>query len=209
MQYPASLRTSVLDGDVVPARHVADPFHLPRRAHDLLEVGEVLDLDQHRTVRLPVDRLELHRANVGAGGADGGGDVGIEAASVVPLELEADEESLPFPLLPLDLEPALRLVLEEQQVGAVRAVDAHAAPTRHVARHAVPGNGLAALGVADHEPVNALDAHAAGDAPDAIDQTLDDVRLRRLLVRGVDVRKERLEHARDIDVPLPQRGVEV
>ena len=88
------------------------------------------------------------------------GDVGVEAAAVVPLEREAHDEALPLRLLPVDLEPALGLVREEQQVRAVGAVDAHPAPARDVADDRVARHRLAALGVADHQPVDALDAHA-------------------------------------------------
>ena len=46
-----------------------------------------------------------------------GGDVGVQAAAVVALEREPHEEALALRLLPVDLEPALRLVREESRFG--------------------------------------------------------------------------------------------
>src|SRR5689334_4084374 len=74
-------------------RHLGDPLHLPRRLNDFLEVGEVLDLDEHRAVGPAVSAPEVHALDVGAGRAHGGGDVGVETATVVALEREADDES--------------------------------------------------------------------------------------------------------------------
>ena len=111
------------------------------------------------------------------GSRDRGGDVGVQAAPVVPLERETHDEPLALRLLPVDLEPALRLVRQEQQVRTVGAVDAHAAAARHVAGHRIARHRLAALGVADHQPVDALDLHALR-AAHALDQPLDERRLR-------------------------------
>jgi hypothetical protein len=57
------------------------------------------------------------------------------------------------------------------------------APARHVAHHRVAGHRLAALGVAHHEPVGALDAHALAVPAHAVDEPLERVRRLRLLGR--------------------------
>src|SRR5215213_8613111 len=123
----------LLARDPLPPRHLGDPLHPPRGLHDLLEVRQVLDLHEDRPRHAAVHRVELHALDVRPGGADRRGDVGVEAAAVVAVELEAHHEALPLLLLPVDLEPPLRLVRQEQQVRAVRPVDAHPAPARHVA----------------------------------------------------------------------------
>ena len=115
------------------------------------------------------------------GVARGGGDVGVEAAAIVALERESHEEPLAVRLLPVDLEAALGLVREEEQIRTVRAMDAHAAPARHVAGDRIARHRLTTLRVAHHQAVHALDAHALR-AAHAVDEPLDERRLRRLLL---------------------------
>src|ERR1044071_6711026 len=103
----------------LPRGDFGDPFHLPGRADDLLQVGEVFDLDEHGADRLFIDALEVHALDVGAGRAHRAGDVGIEAAAVAALEREADEETLALRLLPVDLQAALRLVRQAPHARTV------------------------------------------------------------------------------------------
>ncbi len=115
------------------ARHLGHTFHLARGLHDLLEMRQVLHLDERRAGDAAVHRVQLHALDVGPRGADGRGEVGVQAAPIVGFEGQADREPLAFRLLPVDLQPALGLVRQEQQVGTVAAVDADAATARDVA----------------------------------------------------------------------------
>src|SRR6185437_7906118 len=103
---------------------------------------------------------ELHALDVGARVGHGFGDVGVETSTIGRLEGQPNEEELAIHFLPIDVQTSLGLVRQEQDVGAVGAVDAYSAAARHVADHRITGYGLAALGVAHHEAVHALDAHA-------------------------------------------------
>ena len=114
------------------------------------------------------------------------GDVGVETAAIVALEREANDEPLALRFLPVDLEPPLRLVREQQQVRTIRAMDAHAAPARHVADDRIAGHRLTTLRVPHHQPVDALDANALRRPRTRSTSRSNDVRLRRL--RSVDVR---------------------
>src|SRR5687767_12561002 len=51
---------SLFPGEVLAAGYLGDAFHAPRRLHDLLQVRQVLDFDEHRAGRPAVDRPELH-----------------------------------------------------------------------------------------------------------------------------------------------------
>ena len=129
-----------------------------------------------------------------------------KSAPVVALERQAHDEPLTLRLLPVDLEAALRLVREQQQIGTVRAVNADAAPARHVADDRIAGHRLATLRVANHQPVDALNANALR-AAHAVDESLEDVGLRRLAFLGVGI--EMLDRERDVDVALADRRQQV
>ena len=167
---------------------------------------QVLDLHQDRASRLPVGALEFHPADIRPGVGDRRGDVRVETPPVVPLEREPHEKPLARRALPVDLEPALGLMCEEQQVGTVRPVNAHAASTRDVSRDRIARHGLAALRVADHEPVHALNLHALR-AADAIDEALHERRLRSLSFRRI--REEMPDREADAHVALPDGRVQL
>src|SRR5687767_3359815 len=163
----------LLSGQVLPPGDLRDAFHPPRRLHDLLEVGEVLDFHEDGACGPAVDRAQLHAPNIGAGSTHGGRDVGVQPPPIRALERQADDEALPLHLLPVDVQPPLRLMAEHEEIGAVGAVDADAAPPGHVAGHRIAGDRLAALGIAHHEPVDPLDAHPLRSAPHPVDEPLE------------------------------------
>src|SRR5687768_9284865 len=103
-------RGLLLGDDALPARDLGDPLHAPGGLHDLLQVGEVLHLHEHRPARPPVHRPELHAADVRPRGAHRRRDVRVEAAAVVALQRQAHDEALPLHLLPVDVVVSLRLV---------------------------------------------------------------------------------------------------
>src|SRR5688572_11837269 len=78
-------RSVLADVEALATGDLGDPLHPPSRPDDLLQVGEVLDLDDDRTGGPPVDRLQVHVADVGPRPGDGAGDVRVEPAPVVPL----------------------------------------------------------------------------------------------------------------------------
>jgi len=103
--------------ELLAAGDARDALHPARGLHDPLEVREVLDLHQRGAGDATVDRPQLERLDVGPRRADRRREIGVEPLPVLPLDREADEEALPRGLLPVDLEPPLRLVDEEEQVG--------------------------------------------------------------------------------------------
>src|SRR5205085_2607206 len=106
-------------------------------------------------------RLELHALDARAAFRDRRGDIGVEPAPIRALERQAHEKELTFLLLPVDVETPLRLFREQQHVRTVRAMDAHAAAPRDIADYGIARHWLTTLGVAHHEPIDALDAHTA------------------------------------------------
>src|SRR5690242_6012019 len=167
-------------------------------------MGQVFDLHQHGARDLAVRAAEVHALDIGTRRADGGSDVGIEAAPVVSLERESDEEPLALRLLPIDFEPPLRLVCEEQEIWAIASMDAHAPTAGDISDDRVSWHWLAALGVANHQPVHPLDSHTLR-APHAIDEPLQRARLRRV-GSGIEIRMEELENLKDVDVALTDGG---
>src|SRR5690606_40372401 len=152
--------------EVLPPLDGAHAGDAPDRPHDLLEVGQVLDFDDEGAGHPAFDGLDLRRADVGPGVRDRRRDLGEEAAAVVALDDEADEEAVARLGLPLDLDPPLRVVAQVEDVGAVGAMDRDPAAAGDVADDAVAGDRLAALGVPHHQVVEPLDADAAAAAPD-------------------------------------------
>src|SRR6185312_8149078 len=141
---------------MLPPRDLHDAFHLARGLHDFLEVGEVLDLDEGGSRHATIDGAEVHALDVGPGRAHGGGDVGVQAAPVVGDHRQTDSEALTFHFLPIDLQAALGLVRQDQEVGTVTPVNAHTAAPRHVADDRIAGYRLTALRIPHHEPVGPL-----------------------------------------------------
>ena len=82
------------------------------------------------------------------------------------------------------------------------------APTlRHVAHDRIAGHRLAALRVADHQSVDALDLDAAAE-PDSIDDAAEDGRLGLLDLVAGEVGIERADHLPDGDVAPAHRDLE-
>ena len=83
-------------------------------------------------------------------------------------------------------------------------MDAHAAAARDVADHRVARHRLAALGVAHHQPVDALDAHALRRAAHAIDEPLERPSASAALRRSSDVRdRARFSTCATLTSPCP------
>src|SRR6185503_17496351 len=106
-------------------------------------------------------------------------------------------------LLPIDLEPALGFMRQQQEIRTVRTVNAHTTAACHIPDHGIARHRLTALRVAHHQSVDALNANALGRARDAVDEALEDVRLGRLPRFELGI--EMLERERDVDVALADR----
>ena len=167
---------------------------------------EVLDLDEQRadTPRRPRSAARA-LPDVGPRLRSRPRRVGVEAAPVVPLEREAHHEALALRLLPVDLEPALRLVREQQQVRDSRrggcSRRARASRSRPPGRPAPAGSTARSAPSARRRPgcgrpstCRARDRRAARSR-----------RLRRLRVFGVELGIERLSTSVTLHVALPDR----
>src|SRR3954462_13897969 len=80
--------------------------------------------------------------------------------SVPGVDLHLDLERLLVVALPLHRDEALWVLAQRDRVGAVVAVDGDAAPERDVADDRVARHRPTALGQAQHDVVDALDADA-------------------------------------------------
>src|SRR5262245_24598472 len=82
-------------------------------------------------------------------------------------------------------------------------MDPHPAPTRHIADDGITRHRLTTLGVAHHQPIDALNAYALRRARDRVDEALEHTRLRRLA--RFYLGEEVLDRERDVDVALADR----
>ena len=167
-------------------------------------MGEVLHLHQRCARHTSIGGPQFERANVRAGFAHGLGEIGIQAASVGRLNGQSNHKPLTLALLPVDVEPSLRLVREEEEVWTVPAVDTHTAPPRDVADHLVARYRLAALRVAHHQAVDTLNTNPLRRARPfhAVEQPLQRAWLERGLVFLVDVRIHGAQYLRDVHIAL-------
>src|SRR4051812_5609764 len=83
-------------------------------------------------------------------------------------------------------------------------MDADSATPRYIPHNRVAGYRLTTLGVADHHPIHALDAHTLGRAPDLVDEPVERAGLRRL-DSPVSVRIELLQYLSDVHIALADR----
>lgn len=104
--------------------HALHPAH---GLHDLLEVWQVVDLDKHVSEDRTIPRVDVGGLDVGARRAHRLHEVGVEAAAVVPGDIEPHHEGLATGLMPVDLHPAI-IGGEREQVGAVGAMDGNPRP---------------------------------------------------------------------------------
>src|SRR5687768_2293940 len=157
-------------------------LHAPRRFQNFFQVGKIADFDRKLTDDVPVGAVELETPDVRAGRRNSGGEIGIQAAPVGGLERQPHHKLLALQLLPVDLEPALRLLYEHEQVGTIGAMNADTAPSRYIPHNLVSGHGLTALGVAHHHPVDALDPYTFRRPTHAVDEPVQRARLGDLRV---------------------------
>src|SRR5258706_9565700 len=141
---------------------------------------KVADLDRELTDDVPVRAVELEASDIGSRRRNGGGEVGVESAAVGCLERQANHELLSLELLPVDLEPALRLLNEHEKVRTIRAVNANASSPCYIPHNRVPGYRLTTLRVPNHQPIDALNADALRRAANTIHEPI-----QRTLFRSV------------------------
>src|SRR3954447_12067288 len=158
-----SLPPPAAAGSAGTGRHavgVEDAVDVAQAVHGLLEALRVGDLDDE-----PV--LDHRRRDDAAGLDDVAARLGerprevLEQAVAVPgVDLQLHLERLLVVALPVDADEALRVLAQRGGVRAVVAVDRDAAPERDVADDRVARHRPAALGQAQHDVVDALDADA-------------------------------------------------
>src|SRR5438105_2175401 len=152
--------------------------------------------------------MQLETPDVGASRRNGGGEVGVKSAAIRRLERQTHHELFAFQLLPVDLEPPLRLLNQHQQVRTVRAVNANSPASGYIPHNRIAGYGLTTLGVAYHQPIDALDADSLRRATDFVDEPIEGAGLWRLAFT-VALRIQLPQHLRDVHVALANRRDEV
>src|SRR5882757_2209865 len=105
-------------------------------------MSEVADFDRELADDVPVRAVQLEASDIGSRRRDGGGEVGVESATVGCLERQANHELLSLELLPVDLEPALRLLNEHEEVRTIRTVNANASSPCYIPHNRVAGYWL-------------------------------------------------------------------
>ena len=137
------------------------------------EVGQVLHLDERRAGHPPINGLQLHALDVGAGGTHGCREIGVQAAAIVGLNVSRTVNRSPSISCQSISRRRSGSCARNEQVGAVAPIDADAPSARHVAHDRVAGHRLTTLRVANHQTVGALNPDAFGPTPEPVDQPLD------------------------------------
>src|SRR3954471_23012072 len=191
---------------------VEDAVDVAQAADGLLEALRVGDLDDEAVLdhRRGDDAPRLD--DVAARLGERPREVLEQPVAVPGVDLELDLERLLVLALPVDADEALRVLAQGGGVRAVVAVDRDAAPERDVADDRVARHRAAALGEAQHDVVDALDADAVGVARPGRLAALAprrDERLDRLLLRlGRLALLEALHHLVDDDLRRDLRAAE-
>ena len=94
-------------------------------------------------------RAAFQRADIGAGTADDGGDIGKQAGAILGADEEFDGEGSGIFAAPLDGDAALGLIEQVLDVGTRAGVNGDASAAGDVADDVVPGNRIAAFGPKD------------------------------------------------------------
>src|SRR6185437_1385005 len=204
----SAANSATLFSRLLAPRHFCDTLYTPNCAQRLAEMWKILDLDLDHAEHARILAAKLEAADIGLGLADGGCDVRVQTATVRCLDGEPHQEPFALHLLPVDFEPALRLVIQQHEIGTVSAVNAHAASARYVARDRITGHRLTALRVPNEQTVGALDSDTAAGPTNAIDQSLQSIRARRLEL-GIDFGVQAPNHVATAQLALPNGADEV
>ena len=166
---------------------------------------EIAHFDCQLADHVSVRAVQLEAPDVGPRRGDRSREVRVEPTAVGGFERQTHHEFLTFQLLPIYLEATLGLLNQHQQVGTIRAMDAHPPAPSYIPHNRVAGYGLTTLGVADHHAVDALDADPLGGAADFVHQPVERAGLRRLW-RAVGLGIKLLQYLRHVDVALTDRS---
>ena len=139
---------------------------------------------------------------------DGLHEIGIEAPPVFTGHPEADDEQLALHALPVDIHSAVGVARHREKVRTVRPVDRYAATLGNVPHDGITWYGLAALGVAHHQAVHTVDAHASPQ-PNPVEHASEHRWLRRLELFIVPFGKERSHDLSDGHVTAAKYLVQI
>src|SRR5690348_1432177 len=103
-------------GESLLTRHLGDALHAPRSFEDFLKMRAILDLDSKRPCHVAICRRKLERPDVGVSSRDCGCEIRIQSTAIGRIQYESNDEALTLELLPVDVEPPLRLEIEHQKV---------------------------------------------------------------------------------------------
>src|SRR5213078_4388526 len=101
-----------ITGQSLSPRDFGHAFHASGCFENLLKVCKVADFHGELPDHVAIGAMQLEASDIGARRRDGGGEVGVESAAVRRFERQTHHEFLTFQLLPVNLEPALRLLNE-------------------------------------------------------------------------------------------------
>src|SRR5207253_1344078 len=99
-------------GQALASRDLGHAFNASGCFQNFLKVCKVANFDSELTDHVAIGAMQLEASDIGARRRNGGGEVGVEPAAVCRLERQTHHEFFALQLLPVDLEPALRLVHE-------------------------------------------------------------------------------------------------
>src|SRR6185369_13864411 len=134
-------------------------LHLAEAAQHTVQRVDAVDHHLERVERPLVDRPDLRAGDVDARGCDRAAHRGEEAGRVDAAHLDLHRTEVAGRVVPLDLDPALRIAFHHTQ--AVDGVDGDAAAAGDEADDALARQRIAAAAEAHHHVVDAAHAHAA------------------------------------------------
>src|SRR5665213_87781 len=150
---------------------------------------KVLNLNLDNSEDTSVLALEFKTPNIRLRLAHGRRNIRVETASIARFNRKSDVKALALNFLPVNFKSPLRLVVEQHQIGTIRAMYADTATACHVPGNRITGNWLTTLCVPNEQPVSALNPYTPTGSANAIDQSLQSVGAWWFLA-GIDLRMQ-------------------
>src|SRR5665213_401679 len=169
---------------------------------------KVLNLNLDHAEYAGILALEFKTPNIRLRLAHRRRNIRVETAPVARFNSKSDVKALALNFLPIDLKSPLRLVIEQHQIGTIRAMYADTATACHVSRDGITGHWLTTLRVPNQEPVSALNPYAAAGATHTINESLKAIGARWFLAR-IDFRMQLTNHIAATQFALAYRTHEM
>src|SRR5689334_23003542 len=159
---------------------------------------EVIDFNEDGAEYRAIFGVQVRAPDVSAGLADCLHDVGVKTTTIFAGDGQAHRERFARGFLPVDVDPAL-VGSQREQVGTIGAVNGDTPSLGDVSHHGISRDRLAALGVPDHQTVDALDLDPPAQ-PNPVDDPTENRGLGLLHLVGGNIRVQRADDLADGNV---------